>query len=125
MIAAWIGGLCMLAVSILYILLAAGLPYGELAMGGKYRIMPKRMRAACAVSVLIQWFTILLLLHVGDVITIDAFSSFAVPICYVFAVYLLFNTVINALSGSRKEKLVMTPLSLATAICFFVTAWNS
>jgi len=30
----------------------------------------------------------------------------------------------NAVSKSRKEKIVMTPLSLVTAVCFWVTAIN-
>ena len=32
------------------------------------------------------------------------------------------NTVINFISKSKKEKYIMTPLSFATAICFWITA---
>ena len=32
------------------------------------------------------------------------------------------NTVMNCISKSKKEKVVMTPLSLISAICFWVTA---
>ena len=32
------------------------------------------------------------------------------------------NAVINFISKSKKEKYIMTPLSFATAICFWITA---
>lgn len=125
MITAWIGSLMFLAVAILYILLALGLPYGELAMGGKYKINPKNMRFACTFSVIVQLFAILCILQAGNVISFEAIASFAKGACYFFAFYLIINTAMNALSKSRKEKLIMTPLSFITAVCFFITALYS
>jgi hypothetical protein len=46
-------------------------------------------------------------------------------VCYFFAAYLILNTVMNILSKSKKERLVMTLLSLVTAICFGFTAITS
>ena len=40
----------------------------------------------------------------------------------VMAVYLSVNTIMNFLSKSKKEKYIMTPLSLIAAICFWITA---
>jgi len=107
---------------ILYVLLSLGLPYGEFAMGGRHRIMPPQMRVACGVSVVIQLIAILYLLQAGNVISIGL--PFDRRVCYFFAVYLILNTIMNLLSRSMKEKLVMTPLSLITAICFGITAMN-
>lgn len=42
-------------------------------------------------------------------------------ICIVMAVYLSFNTVMNFISKSKKEKYVMTPLSAISAVCFWIT----
>ncbi|WP_223254238.1 hypothetical protein [Halobacillus halophilus] len=109
----------------MYVLLALGLPYGEFAMGGKYKILPKQMRVACAISVLIQLAAILFLLQAGHVLSIDLIAPIARGVCYFFAFYLFLNTVMNLFSKSNKEKLVMTPLSLTTAICFLMTALNS
>ncbi|MCM3633938.1 MULTISPECIES: hypothetical protein [Paenibacillus] len=125
MIAAWIGSILFFAVAILYILLALGLPYGELAMGGKHKVMPKNMRFAIVISVFVQLFAILCILQAGHVISIEAIASFAKGACYFFAFYLIINTAMNAISKSKKEKLVMTPLSFITAICFFITALYS
>ncbi|WP_340006148.1 hypothetical protein MHH52_01270 [Paenibacillus sp. FSL K6-0276] len=122
MLSAWIGSITFAGAAILYILLSLGLPYGEFAMGGKHRVMPSQMRVACAISVVIQLIAILYLLQAGHVISIG--SPFDRGVCYFFAVYLIVNTVMNLLSKSIKERLVMTPLSLVTAICFWLTAMN-
>ncbi|CAN7316163.1 hypothetical protein [Paenibacillus sp. LjRoot56] len=124
MITALIGSVSFFAVAIFYILLAMGLPYGDFAMGGKYKIMPKQMRVACAISVFIQLIAIIFILQTGNVISIDALNTIAKGVCYFFAFYLIVNTIMNVLSKSKKEKLVMTPLSFLTAICFLITAMN-
>ncbi|WJH33671.1 hypothetical protein N6H14_27230 [Paenibacillus sp. CC-CFT747] len=91
---------------------------------GKHKIMPRQMRAACAVSVLIQLLAIFFVLQAGHVINLGSLNQVAKWVCYFFAVYLILNTVMNGMSPSRKEKMLMTPLSFIAAICFFVTAWN-
>ncbi|WP_440272494.1 hypothetical protein [Ferdinandcohnia sp. SAFN-114] len=121
---AWIGSIAFLAAAILYVLLALGLPYGDLAMGGQYKIMPKQMRIACLISVLIQLIAIMFILQVGQIISISLIAPFAKGVCYFFAFYLFLNTVMNAFSKSKKERLVMTPLSLITGLCFLITAMN-
>lgn len=122
MISAWIGSIAFSGAAILYILLTLGLPYGEYAMGGKYTVMPSRMRVVCAISVIIQLIAILYLLQAGHVISMGL--PFDRGVCYSFAAYLFLNTLMNLLSRSIKEKIVMTPLSFVTAICFWLTAVN-
>jgi hypothetical protein len=105
MITAWIESIAFWA--ILYIFLALRLPYGEFAMGGKYKIMPKQMRVACAVSVLIQMIAILVLLQTGNVISNGLPQGVVKGVCYFFAVYLIINTVMNSLSKSKKRRLCL------------------
>ena len=47
---------------------------------------------------------------------------FTLVVVWIIAVYLAFNTLLNAVSKSKQEKLIMTPLSLISAICCFVVA---
>ncbi|MBN9653463.1 hypothetical protein J0K78_04215 [Halobacillus sp. GSS1] len=124
MVSAWMGSICLFTVSILYVLLALGLSYGEFAMGGKYKRLPKQMRIATALSILVQWTALLFLLQMGNIIYVDFLAPMAKGVCYSFAVYLFFNTIMNAFSISKKEKMIMTPLSFITAICFLLTALN-
>ena len=38
------------------------------------------------------------------------------------AVYLTLNALMDCVSKSKKEKYIMTPLALASAVCFWITA---
>ena len=122
MIIALIGSMAFIFVAILYALLALGFPYGEFAMGGKYIVMPKRMRIVCGFSVCIQLFAIIILLQTASIIPSLFSVGLTKAICFFFAAYLTLNTFMNLLSNSRKEKWVMAPLALLTAICFWITA---
>ena len=124
MITALIGSILFSIVLVLYILLASGLPYGEYAMGGKYKILPKKERIICIISVIVQTFAILVLLQAGRVFSFGFSDKTANLLCYIFAVYLSLNVFMNLLSKSKKEKLFMTPLSFVIAICFWLTALN-
>ena len=124
MITSIIGSILFSIVLVLYILLASGLPYGEYAMGGKYKILPKKERIICIISAIIQTFAILILLQAGRVISFGFSDKTVNILCYIFAVYLSLNVIMNLLSKSKKEKLFMTPLSFVIAICFWLTALN-
>jgi len=124
MVIAIIGSILFSIVLVLYILLALGFPYGELAMGGKYRILPKKERIITIISVGIQIFAILILLHCGSVMNLGFPDKVANILCFLFAGYLSLNVILNLLSKSRKERLFMSPLSLFIAISFWLTALN-
>lgn len=111
--------------TIIYMLLALGLPLGEFAMGGKYKVMPPQMRIACAGSVLVQLFAIVIILQTGGMIPLIFSIKVTKGICFFFAAYLSINSIMNVLSNSKKEKYFVTPLSVLAAICFWITAFNS
>ena len=106
------------------ILVACGLPFGEFTMGGQHKILPKNLRVAAVISVAIQIFAMIIILQAGDFISL--WFSFKVTkyICFFFAAYLSLNTIVNMISKSRKERFVMTPLSLIAGICFWITAFQ-
>lgn len=121
MIIPLIGSIVFFLASMLYVLLVLGLPYGEFAMGGKYKVMPRRMRIACAFSVIVQWFAILILLQTANIVPLMFPFRITKGICIFFAVYLTLNSILNGLSRSKKERYIVTPLSIITAICFWIT----
>lgn len=45
-------------------------------------------------------------------------------ICFVFSVFFMFNTFMNFISGSKKEKYIMTPMSAIEAICFGIAGFQ-
>ena len=106
------------------VLVACGLPLGEFTMGGQHKILPKKLRIVAVISVAIQIFAMIIILQAGGFMSL--WWSFKVTkyICFFFAAYLSLNTIMNILSKRRKEKYVMTPLSLIAGICFWVTAFQ-
>ena len=106
------------------VLVACGFPLGEFTMGGQHKILPKKFRLAAVVSVAIQIFAIIIILQAGGLLPLWLSFKVTKYICFFFAAYLSLNTIMNMISKSRKEKYVMTPLSLIAGICFWITAFQ-
>ena len=111
-------------IAIMTVLVACGLPLGEYTMGGQHKIFPKKFRLAAVVSVAIQIFAMIIILQAGGLLPLWFSFKITKYICFFFAAYLSLNTIMNMISKSRKEKYVMTPLSLIAGICFWVTAFQ-
>ena len=111
-------------IAIMTVLVACGLPLGEFTMGGQHKTLPKKFRVVAVISVAIQIFAMIIILQAGG--SISLWLSFKVTkyICFFFAVYLSLNTIMNMISKSKKEKYVITPLSLIAGICFWITAFQ-
>lgn len=117
-----IGASTFSVVIIVSILLICGLPLGELTMGGQYKVFPKKLRIVLVLQLALQIFFVIIILQMGRIIPSWFSRNVTKIICVVMAVYLSLNTVMNCISKSKKEKFIMTPLSLISAICFWVTA---
>ena len=111
-------------IAVMTVLVACGLPLGEFTMGGQHKILPKKFRVMAVISVAIQIFAMIIILQAGGFISLWLSFKVTKYICFFFAAYLFLNTVINMISKNRKEKYVMTPLSLITGICFWITAFQ-
>ena len=106
------------------VLVACGLPLCVFTMVEKHKILQKNLRVVAVISVAIQIFAMNIILQAGGFISL--WFSFKVTkyICFFFAAYLSLNTIVNMISKSRKERFVMTPLSLIAGICFWITAFQ-
>ena len=112
------------AIATMTALVACGLPLGEFTMGGEHKILPKKFRVMAIISVIIQIFAMIIILQAGGFISLWLSFKVTKYICFFFAAYLSLNTIMNMISKSRKEKYVMTPLSLIAGICFWITAFQ-
>ena len=117
-----IGSIAFAVVIILSILIICGLPLGELTMGGQYKVFPKKLRMVLVSQLLLQIFFVIILLQKGEIIPLWFSYNTTKIISIIMAVYLSLNTLMNLVSKSKKEKYIMTPLSLITAICFWIVA---
>lgn len=109
-------------VIIVSILILCGLPLGELTMGGQYKVFPPKLKIVLVTQLILQLFFVIILLQMGEFISLWFSYNVTKIIGIVMAIYLSINTVMNLISKSKKEKYIMTPLSFVTAICFWITA---
>ncbi len=117
-----LGSILFFVIAVMTVLVAFGLPLGEFTMGGQHKVLPKKFRIMAIVSVVIQVFAIVVVLQAGGFIPLWFSFKTTKYICFFFAAYLSLNTIMNLSSKSKKEKYVMTPLSLIAAISFWMTA---
>ena len=111
-------------IAIMTVLVACGLPLGEFTMGGQHKTLPKKFRIVAVISFAVQVFAMVIVLQAGGFISLWLSFKATKYICFFFAAYLSLNTIMNIISKSRKEKYVMTPLSLIAGICFWITAFQ-
>ena len=117
-----IGALAFSIVIILSILIICGLPLGELTMGGQYKVFPKKLRLVLVTQLFLQIFFVIIILQLGGFVPLWFTAKTTQIIGIAMAIYLSLNSIMNFISKSKKEKYIMTPLSLLTAICFWITA---
>lgn len=119
---AMIGAVVFSIIIVLSILLICGLPLGEFTMGGKYKVFPKELRIILVAQLVLQMFFVVIILQMGGLIPLWFSSDVTKIICVIMAAYLSLNTLMNLFSKSKKERYIMTPLSLISAVCFWITA---
>ena len=123
MIQVFIGAALLVVVIVMSILLICGLPLGEFSMGGRFgKVWPPKVRLIGVSQLLTQAFALYIILAGGTIVPYFINITVTRVICYVFAVFFFGNTFMNIISPSKKEKYVMTPMSLAAAVCFLITA---
>ena len=121
-IAAIIACVLFFLLSIFQLLLAIGLPFGRVAYGGKYEKLPNNLRIMSLIAVVIFIFGIFIILEQGKIITVFNNELLTTIVVWILAVYLTLNTLMNAVSKSQSEKLIMTPISFAIAVCCYILA---
>jgi len=110
------------ALAIFQILLAAGLPLGRLAWGGRYRVLPPGLRLGSVLAIpLLAVAGWAVLARVG-LAAPGAGAAWVRVFVWVFALYLCLNTAANLASKSPLERKVMTPVSAFLAVCYFAAA---
>lgn len=119
--AAVIGACTFSVIIILSILIICGLPLGELTMGGRFSVFPKKLRLLLIVQLVLQIFFMVIILQTGGFLGLFFSHKVTKLVGIIMAAYLSLNVIVNANSNSKKEKYIITPLSLVSAICFWIT----
>ncbi len=124
-ITAIVSAVSFFAIAVFHVLLSLGLPLGEAAWGGSHKILPSKLRLASLISSIILLIAGLILLHQGKVVFISTDYILSRVIVWIFTAFLGLNTLGNFVSKSKKEKMIMTPISaLALLSCLFVAVFS-
>ncbi|AQQ54858.1 hypothetical protein [Planococcus lenghuensis] len=112
-------------VAVFQVLLSFGLPFGEFTMGGYHKVLPKRLRIAAGFSAAVLLLMGFVFLQHARVVAsgIPFFLPTAVLV-WIITAYMAVNTVVNLASKSRKERLVMSPISGLTCILGLFIAFS-
>lgn len=120
-IIAIVGLLVLFGLSLFQLLLIVGMPIGEFAWGGQHRVLPRKLRVASVFSVILYVIFALFLASKAGIVDIIASNSTLCTIgMWVFSCYFMLGVFMNAISRSKKEKLLMTPVALLLAVIFLI-----
>ena len=109
------------ALAIFQLALALGAPWGRLAWGGQHRVLPARLRIGSAASILI--YALIAPIAWARVGVIDVFpEGFSVIAMWVVFGYFVLGILLNAISRSRPERLVMVPVTIVLSVLSFFIA---
>ncbi|MDV2884550.1 hypothetical protein RYX45_05120 [Alkalihalophilus pseudofirmus] len=110
------------SIAIFQVLLSLGYPLGEAAMGGYHKILPAPLRIVSAFNALILLFMAYVFLKHAGLLTHFNFSLPTNVLVWVFTAFLGVNTLANFVSKSKKERVIMTPLSgVAFILCLIIS----
>ena len=117
-----IGAVLLMIVVVMSIALILGAPLGAFTLGGRFKVFPPKLRLVLATQMLVQIFFAAVLLQLGEHMAPWFSHQITKVIGIVLAAYLTLNSLANFFSKSKQEKYVMTPLSVVTAICYWINA---
>ncbi|MHC5229728.1 hypothetical protein ACYSNW_15800 [Enterococcus sp. LJL99] len=101
----------------LHVLLILGYPLGEFVPGGKYKILPKKMKKISGCLIILWLFIGLCYLSFGKIIKQSMFNLFDRNIIICATLFLFCAIFSNGfLTKSKKERLVMTPFCVISFI---------
>lgn len=123
-IAASLGILILISLSVFQLLLVAGKPLGDYAWGGQHKELPKNLRLASVFSIILYVVFGLFLASKAGLINVIPDGSFLTVAMWVFTCYFALGIFMNAISRNKKERMVMTPVALSLAVIFLLVTLN-
>jgi len=109
------------ALAVFQAALIFGVPLGKFAWGGEHRVLPANLRFASVVAILLYGFIALMLLSKAGLIAMFDNQHVVDVIVWIIAGYFTLGIVMNAISRSKYERALMTPVvSLLAILCICI-----
>lgn len=110
------------ALAVFQLLLIAGVPIGRFAWGGQHDVLPRGLRVSSALSILIYALFAAVALERAKLTDTIANSTLETVAMWVITGYFAIGIVMNAMSRSKPERLVMTPTAAVLAVLSLIVA---
>ena len=115
-IAAWVAAGVFALMAGFQLLLALGLPFGQFAWGGEYRILPAKFRFASFLSALLFAFGVTAVLERAHLMSFFGRPDIIAVVVWAYAGLFTLSAVGNLFSSSIYEKRLMTPVAIILVI---------
>ncbi|MEC5190224.1 MULTISPECIES: hypothetical protein [unclassified Arthrobacter] len=110
--------------AVFQVVLIAGAPLGRAAWGGQHRVLPAKLRIGSAVSIAVYaLFAYAALAKVG-LVPVLVSESFTAITMWVMTAYFVLGVLMNGISRSKPERLIMTPTTFALAALYLILAFH-
>jgi hypothetical protein len=119
-----IGLLTLLGLTIFQTALILGAPIGNYAWGGQKKQLPTRLRVASATSIFRYLLFATFLASKAGMLSVISDNRVLGIWMWVFTAYFFLGIVMNAISLSKPERNLMTPVAAILAVSFLVVAIN-
>ncbi|MDX2776640.1 hypothetical protein PV379_04755 [Streptomyces caniscabiei] len=105
------------SLALFQIALVFGVPIGRFAWGGAHRVLPMRLRIGSVIAVLLYAVFALFILDKAQLVNVlpEAITTVGM---WGMTAYFTLGIAMNAISRSKPERLVMTPVALILALLF-------
>lgn len=121
-VAASVFALCTIVVILFQIALAAGAPWGEFAMGGRFPgKLPSAMRIAALVQVVVLAFIAFLVLARAGLAGSE-FYVFSEKGIWGVVGFSLLATVLNLITPSKRERMIWAPVAILMLVTSVIVA---
>ena len=122
MIASIIALVTLVLLAVFQLALVAGAPLGNYAWGGQHKVLPAKLRFGSACSIVIYAVFASFILSRSGIWVIVTNNTVLNVGLWIITFYLSLGIFLNAISRSKHERNLMTPVSAILAIMFFIFA---
>ncbi|MCA9397611.1 hypothetical protein KC573_02175 [candidate division WWE3 bacterium] len=120
--AAMIAVFTLFSLSLFQVGLIAKKPWGKLAWGGNYQVLPDKLRIASVASIAIYILFAVVFLEKAGLISVINNEAYTQNAMWFVAIYSGLGIFLNAISRSPLERKVMTPVALVLGVCALILA---
>ncbi|MET3920534.1 hypothetical protein [Arthrobacter sp. UYEF20] len=110
--------------AVFQVVLIAGAPLGRAAWGGQHRVLPAKLRIGSAVSIAVYALFAYAALAKAGLVPVLVSESFTAITMWVMTAYFVLGVLMNGISRSKPERLIMTPTTMALAAIYLILAFH-